>query len=50
MGERGESLLVEVGKRHDVPFGRLWLVLFIGQPPLLGGGQWAKEASVDEAL
>ena len=50
MGGHGESPLVEVGKRHDVPFGRLWLVLFTRQPPLLGVSQWAKEASVDEAL
>ena len=50
MGGRGESPLVEVGERHDVPFGWLWFLLFTGQPPLLGGGQRAKEASVDEAL
>ena len=50
MGGHGESLLVEVSERHDIPFRRLWLVLFTGQPPLLGGSQWAKEASVDKAL
>jgi len=50
MGGHGESPLVEVSERHDVPFGWLRLVLFTGQPPLLGGGQWAKEASADEAL
>ena len=50
MGGHGESPLMEVGERHDVPFGRLRLVLFTGQPPLLGGDQRAKEASVDEAL
>jgi len=50
MGKRGESPLVEVGERHDVPFGRLQFLLFIEQPPLLGGGQRAKEASADEAL
>ena len=49
MGGHGESSLVEVSERHDVPFRWLWLVLFIGQPPLLGGGQRAKEASADEA-
>ena len=50
MGGRGESPLVEVGERHDVPFGRLQFLLFTGQPPLLDGGQRAKEASADEAL
>jgi len=50
MGRHGESPLVEVSERHDVPFGRLRLVLFTGQPPLLGSGQRVKEASADEAL
>ena len=50
MGRHGESPLMEVSERHDVPFGRLWLILFTGQPPLLDGCQWAKEASADEAL
>ena len=50
MGEHGESPLVEVSEGHDVPFGRLWLVLFTGQPPLLVGGQRVKEASADKAL
>jgi len=50
MGEHGKSPLVEVSERHDVPFRRLWLMLFTGQPPLLDGGQRAKEASADEAL
>ena len=50
MGGRGESPLVEVGERNDVPFGWLRFPLFTGQPPLHGGGQQAKEASVDEAL
>ena len=49
MGGHGESPLVEVSERHDVPFRRLWLVLFTGQLPLLGGGQ-RTEASADEAL
>ena len=50
MGGHGKSPLVEVSKRHDIPFRRLRLLLLTGQPPLLGGGQWAKEASADEAL
>ena len=50
MGGHGESLLVEVSERHDVPFERLRLILFTRQPPLFGGGQWAKKASADEAL
>ena len=50
MGGHGKSPLMEVSKRHDVPFRRLWLLLLTGQLPLLGGGQRAKEASVDEAL
>ena len=50
MGGHGESPLMEVGERNDVPFGQLWFLLFTGQPPLLGGGQRTKEASVDEAL
>ena len=50
MGGHGESPLMEVGERNDVPFGRLWFFLFTGQPPLLDGGQRAKEASADEAL
>ena len=50
MGGHGESPLMEVSKRHDVPFRRLWLLLLTGQPQLLDGGQWAKEASADEAL
>jgi len=50
MGRHGESPLVEVSERHDVPFGRLRLVVFTGKPPLLGGGQRAKEASADKAI
>ena len=50
MGRHGESPLMEVSKRHDVPFERLRLLLLTGQPPLLGSGQRAKEAPVDEAL
>ena len=50
MGGHGESPLVEVSERHDVPFRRLRLILFTGQPPFLGGGQRVKEASMDEAL
>ena len=50
MGGRGKSSLVEVAERNDVPFGWLWFPLFTEQPPLHGGGQWAKEALVDEAL
>jgi len=49
MGGHGESPLMEVSKRHDVPFRRLRLLL-TEQSPLLGGGQRAKEASADEAL
>jgi len=49
MGGHGESPLMKVSKRHDIPFRRLWLLLLTGQSPLLGGGQWAKEASADEA-
>ena len=50
MGGHGESPLMEVSKRHDVPFRRLWRLLLTRQSPLLGGSQRAKEASVDEAL
>ena len=50
MGGRGESSLVEVGKRNDVPFGWLRFLLFTGQSPLIDGSQRAKEASADEAL
>ena len=50
MGGHGESPLEEVSERHNVPFRRLWLLLLTKQPPLLGGGQRAKEASADEAL
>ena len=50
MGGHGESPLVEVSERHDVPFRRLWLVLFTGKPPLLGSGQRAEEATADKAL
>ena len=46
----GESPLMGVSKGHDIPFGRQRLVLIIGQPPLLGGGQRAKEATTNEAL
>ena len=41
---------MEVSEGHDIPFGRQQLILIIGQPPLLGGGQRAKEATVNEAL
>ena len=50
MGGHGESPLMEVSKRHDITFRRLRLLLLTRQPPLLGGGQRAKEASADEAL
>ena len=50
MGGHGESPLMEVSKRHDVPFRRLRLLLLTEQSPLLGSGQREKEASMDEAL
>jgi len=50
MGRHGESPLMEVGKRNNVPFGWLRFLLFTGQPPLLSGGQREKEALADEAL
>ena len=46
----GESPLMEVGERHDIPFERRWFVLITRQPPLLGGSQRAKEAMANEAL
>ena len=46
----GESLIVEVSEGHDIRFRRRWLVLVIGQLPLLGGSQRAKEATANEAL
>jgi len=46
----GKSPLMKDGKRHDVPFERRWLTLITGQQPLPDGGQWAEEATVDEAL
>jgi len=50
MSRYGKSPLVEEGKGHDIPFGRRRLVLITRQPPLLDGGQRAKEATADEAL
>ena len=50
MGGHGKSPLMEVSKRHAVPFRRLRLLLLTGQSPLLGDGQRAEEASADEAL
>ena len=50
MGRYGESPLMEVSEGHDIPFGQRRLVLIIGQSPLLGGGQRAKEAMAKEAL
>ena len=50
VGRYGESPLMEVSKGHDIPFGWRQLVLIIGQPPLLGGDQRAKEATANEAL
>ena len=50
MGRNGESLLMEESKGHDIPLGRRWLVLITRQQPLCKGGQWVKEATVDEAL
>jgi len=50
MSRYGESPLMEESKGHDIPFGRRWLVLITRQPPLLGDGQWAKEAMANEAL
>ena len=41
---------MEVSEGHDIPFGWQWLILVTGQPPLLGGGQRAKEATTNEAL
>ena len=46
----GESPLMEESKGHDISFWRQQHVLITGQPPLLDGGQRAKEATVDEAL
>ena len=46
----GESSLMEVSEGHNIPFGWQRLVLIIGQPPLLGDGQRAKEATANEAL
>ena len=50
MSRYAESPLMEVSEGHDIPFGWQWLVLITEQPPLLGGGQWAKEATTNEAL
>ena len=50
MSRYGESPLMEESKGHDISFGRRWLVLITGQPPLLDDGQRAKEATVNEAL
>jgi len=50
VGGAGESLLVKASEGHHVAFGRRWRVLIARQPPLLGGGPWAKEATVNEAL
>ena len=41
---------MEVSEGHDIPFGLQRLILITGQSPLLGGGQWAKEAMANEAL
>jgi len=50
VGMDGESPLVKASKGHHVAFGKRRLILIARQPPLLGGGQWAKEATVNEAL
>ena len=50
VGRGGESPLMEVSEGHDIPFRRQWLILIIGQSPLLSGGQQAKEATMNEAL
>ena len=50
MGGYGKSPLAEVSKGYDIPFGWRWRVLIAGQPPLLGGGPRAKEATVNEVL
>ena len=50
VGGSGESPLVEVSEGHHVAFGRQWLILITVQPPLLGGGQRAKEATANESL
>ena len=50
MGGAGESPLMEVSEGYDIPFGQRWRVLIDGQPPLLGGGPRAKEATANEAL
>ena len=50
VGGGGKSPLVEVSEGHDIPFEQRWLVFITGQLPLLGGGQWAKEATTNEAL
>jgi len=50
MSRYDESPLVEESKGHDIPFRWRWLVLITRQPPLLDGGQRAKEATADETL
>ena len=50
LGRGGKSPLMEVNEGHNVAFGRRWLILITGQPPLLGGGQRAKEATANEAI
>ena len=50
MSRYGESSLMEESKGHDVSFGRRWLVLITGQPPLLDGGPRAEKAATKEAL
>ena len=50
MGGDGEPPLMKASEGHHIAFGRRWLILIVGQPPLLYGGQRAKEATANEAL
>ena len=50
VGRGGETPLVKASEGHHVAFERRRLVLITGQPPLLGYGQRAKEATANEAL
>ena len=50
MGRNGESPLMEESKGHDISLRWRWLVLVTMQQPLREGGQWVKEAAMDEAL
>ena len=50
IGGGGESPLVEVSEGYDIPVERRQRILIARQPPLLGGGPRAKEATANEAL